>query len=199
MTATVGVTPRVDVVSVRFAMWAADAALHQHRIDHSVDGAAVDGPGSLLNFQGHPVDRLTSPGLFRRNWAVAVRAADDDLPVNSAVVPLRALNLDLDTRCVRARDLDDPPDKPETSPWPPSPPTLESESSPSRGLNADINATTPSPTTSANGSPPLDFLTAIGASIGPNLVELAWTWVQSQVPRRRRVREMLRNKHRPLR
>jgi hypothetical protein len=42
----------VDVVCVRSQCGAADAALHQYRIDHSVDGAAVDGPGSLLNFQG---------------------------------------------------------------------------------------------------------------------------------------------------
>ena len=36
--------------------------------------------------------------------------------------------------------------------------------SPSRGSNADANATTFSPTTTANGSLPLDFLAAIGAS-----------------------------------
>jgi hypothetical protein len=31
------------------------------RESRSPNGAAVDGPGSLLNYQGHPVDRLT-PG-----------------------------------------------------------------------------------------------------------------------------------------
>jgi Transposase IS116/IS110/IS902 family len=43
-----------------------------------------------------------------------------------------------------------------TSPWPPSPPTSASRSSPSRDSNVDTNATTPWPTTTANGSPPFD-------------------------------------------
>ena len=49
-----------------------------------------------------------------------------------------------------------PPGKPKTSPSRPSPLISASRSSPSRGSNADTNATTPSPTTTANGSPPLD-------------------------------------------
>jgi hypothetical protein len=43
------------------------------------------------------------------------------------------------------------PDKPNTSPWPPSPLISASRSSPSRDSNADTNATKPSPTTTADG------------------------------------------------
>jgi len=71
----------------------------------------------------------------------------------------------------------------QNSPWPPSRGISACHLSPSRDSNADTNATTPSPTTTVNGSPQLDFLlTAIGASPGrqvsdttANKVGLTWT------------------------